>query len=119
MIFCMSSTFRLARPRVPSYCKRKSQLCRSPISNSLLTAIPLFLGDPVKLDNFAGASYSLLSELSGTLILGVPQQFNDAALIWGKSRDLLDNFTDESGAAGEGSLGSGDTGASLDDGGFL
>lgn len=77
------------------------------------------MSDPVKSDNFAGASYSLLSELSGTLVLGVPQQFNDTALIWGESGNLLDNFTDEGGAAGEGSLGSGDTGASLDDGGFL
>lgn len=88
----------------------------------LLTAIPFFfffLGDSVKSGNFAGASYSLLSELPGTLILGVPQQFNDTALIWGESRNLLDNFTDEGGAAGEGSLGSGDTGASLDGGGFL
>ena len=42
---------------------------------------------------------SLLRQLARALVLAVPQQFDDAALIWGKARDFADNLADELGAA--------------------
>lgn len=64
-------------------------------------------------------AYSLLGELAGTLVLGVPQQFDDTALIGGETGDLLDDVADKGGAAGETALGAADAGLGLDRGGFL
>jgi len=50
-------------------------------------------------------TYALLSELAGTLVLGVPQQFNDAALIGSETGDLTGDFADERSAAGRLALG--------------
>lgn len=63
--------------------------------------------------------YSLLGQLAGTLVLRVSQQFDHAALIWSETRDFLDDFPDERGAAGQSTLSSGDAGTLVDGGGFL
>lgn len=41
---------------------------------------------------------SLLGELPGTLVLRVPQQFNNATLVGCETGDLLDDFADEGSA---------------------
>jgi hypothetical protein len=41
----------------------------------------------------------LLRQLAGALVLAVPQQFDDAALIGGETRDFADDLADELGAA--------------------
>lgn len=64
-------------------------------------------------------AYSLLSELAGTLVLGVPQQFDNTALIRGETGNLLDDVTDKGGAARETTLAAADAGLGLDRGGFL
>lgn len=64
-------------------------------------------------------AHSLLSQLSRALILQIPQQFNDAALIRGKTSDFLDDVADEGGTAGEGTLSAGDTRSLLNGRGFL
>ena len=46
-------------------------------------------------------TYSALGELSGALVLAVAQQFDDAALVWGKTRDLTNDVADEGGALAE------------------
>lgn len=53
-------------------------------------------------------TYALLSELAGTLVLSVPQQLNDAALIGGKTDDLTSDVPDELSAAGRLALGTAD-----------
>lgn len=53
-------------------------------------------------------TYALLSELAGTLVLGVPQQLNDAALIGGETDDLTSDVADELSAAGRLALGTAD-----------
>lgn len=55
--------------------------------------------------SMAGVTYALLSKLTGTLVLGVPQQFDDAALIGSKTDDLTGDVTDERSAAGRLALG--------------
>jgi hypothetical protein len=80
---------------------------------------PLFLPVCHPISSSGRKTYSLLSELSSPLVLCVPQQFNDAALIWGETSDFLHDVPDESSAAGEVSLGAGDTGLGLVGGGFL
>jgi hypothetical protein len=64
-------------------------------------------------------AHSLLGELAGTLVLGVPQQLDDTALIGGETGDLLDDVADKGGAAGETALGAADAGLGLNRGGFL
>ena len=64
-------------------------------------------------------AYSLLGELAGTLVLGVPQQFDNTALIRGETGNLLDDVTDKGGAAGETALAAADASLGLDRGGFL
>lgn len=59
-------------------------------------------------------AYPLLRELPGTLVLGVAEQFDHAALIRGETGDLLDEVADEGGTLGEMTLGAGDTRALLD-----
>ena len=41
---------------------------------------------------------SLLRQLSCALVLAVPQQFDDTALIRGETRDFADNLADKLGA---------------------
>lgn len=53
-------------------------------------------------------TYALLGELAGTLVLSVPQQLNDAALIGGKTDDLTSDVPDELSAAGRLALGTAD-----------
>ena len=64
-------------------------------------------------------TYPLLRELSSALILAVSQQFNNSALIRGKTSDLLDDVADESGALGEVTFSSGDARLWLDGFDFL
>lgn len=64
-------------------------------------------------------THPFLRELPGPLVLGVSQQFNDTALIWGKAGDLLDDITDELGAAGEVALCPRDACLGCVGGGFL
>lgn len=64
-------------------------------------------------------TYSLLGELPGTLVLGVPQQFDNATLVGSKTSNLFDDFTDKGSAAGKTALAAADTGFRLDGGGFL
>lgn len=64
-------------------------------------------------------AYSLLGELAGTLVLGVPQQFDNTALVRSETGNLLDDVADEGSAAGETTLGAADAGLGLDRGGFL
>ena len=72
------------------------------------------LGDDVGefLDLRLGASEgtkSLLCELAGTLVLGVTEEFDDTALVWCESRNLLHDLPNELGALASLSLGSADT----------
>lgn len=55
----------------------------------------------------AEGTKTLLCELAGTLILGVAEQLNDAALVWGKARNLLDDLANEGGALAQMTLGLG------------
>lgn len=55
-------------------------------------------------------TYALLSELAGTLVLGVAQQLNDAALVGSETDDLLGDFADEGGATRALTLGPADAG---------
>lgn len=65
-------------------------------------------------------TYTLLSELAGTLVLGVPQQLNDAALIGGETDDLAGDVADELSAAGRLALGTADLGlGGVEGSGFL
>lgn len=59
-----SSTFFLARPKVPSCCH---------VSLDLMLCVCV------------GSTYSLLGELTGTLVLAVSEQLNDSALVGGKT----------------------------------
>ena len=43
-------------------------------------------------------TYPSLGELSCALVLAVPQQFDDTALIRGETRDFADNLADKLGA---------------------
>lgn len=116
----MSSTFALARPKVPSY--RRSAVIQ-----------PLDLSRDL---------YLLLGELAGTLVLAVAEEFDDAALIGSKAvavrleppkpskrnscqtrenvpSNLLDKVTDESGALAEVALGAAHTRLADAGGGLL
>lgn len=66
-----------------------------------------------------GRTYSLLCQLSRALVLGVSQQFDDTTLIWGKTGDLLDNVSNESGTLAEVALGAADARLGGDDCDFL
>lgn len=50
-------------------------------------------------------TYPLLGELTGTLVLGVAEQLDAAALVGGEAGDLLDDVTDERGALAQVTLG--------------
>lgn len=58
-----SSTFALARPKVPS--------CG-------------LVREGINVDG-GGEMYSLLCELTGTLVLGVTEEFDDTTLVWCES----------------------------------
>lgn len=53
-------------------------------------------------------TYPLLCELPGTLVLSVPQKFDDTALIGSETDDLTGDVANESGAAGGLALGAAD-----------
>ena len=53
-------------------------------------------------------TYPLLGKLPGPLVLSVPQQFNDTALIGSKTDNLAGNFADERGTARGLALGAAD-----------
>lgn len=55
-------------------------------------------------------TYPLLSELTGALVLSVSQEFDDTALIGGKTDNLAGDLTDEGSAAGRLALGAADLG---------
>lgn len=63
-----SSTFFLARPKVPSY--------RGTVSTNVENCVGV---------GGVGESYSLLGELTGTLVLRVTQQFDDTLLVGGEA----------------------------------
>jgi hypothetical protein len=91
-------------------------------------------------------TYPLLGELTGTLVLAVTEQFDDSALVWGKTvqsiiniypstysnqnhhrngmennipRDLLDNLPNKLGALAQMTLGSANSGLGDTSLGFL
>lgn len=55
-------------------------------------------------------TYPLLGELTSALVLSVSQEFDDAALIGGKTDNLAGDLTNESGTAGRLALGTADPG---------
>jgi len=55
-------------------------------------------------------TYPALGELSGALVLAVAQQFDDTALVWGKTGDLTDDVADKGGALAEVTLHARDAG---------
>ena len=55
-------------------------------------------------------TYPLLGELTSALVLSVSQEFNDTALIGGKTDNFAGDLADESGAAGRLALGAADFG---------
>lgn len=61
------------------------------VGDDALELIDLLLGT-------AKGTEALLGKLTGTLILAVAEQLDDSALIGGKTSNLLDDLTDESGA---------------------
>ena len=65
-------------------------------------------------------TYSLLRELTGALVLSVSQEFDDTALIGGKTDNLAGDLADEGSAAGRLALGAADLGlGGVERGGFL
>lgn len=72
-----------------------------------------------KIQGRGRCAYSFLGDLPGTLVLGVSQQFDNAALIGGETGDLLDDVADKGSAAGKTALVAADAGLGLDRGGFL
>lgn len=61
----------------------------------------------------------LLGELTGTLVLGVAEQFNDAALIGSETSNLLDKVTDEGSALAKVTLGAANAGLGDAGGGLV
>lgn len=65
-------------------------------------------------------TYPLLSELTSTLVLSVSQEFDDTALIGGKTDNLTSDVTNKGSTAGGLALGAADTGlGGVEGGGFL
>lgn len=65
-------------------------------------------------------TYPLLSELTSALVLSVSQEFDDTALIGGKTDNLAGDLADEGSAAGRLALGAADLGlGGVEGGGFL
>lgn len=82
------------------------------LGDDTLELIDLLLGT-------AKGTESLLGELTGTLVLGVAEQFNDSALVGGKASNFLDDVTDESSALAQVALGAGHTGLDNTGSGFV
>lgn len=62
----------------------------------------------------------LLGELTSTLVLSVSQEFDDTALIGGKTDNLTSDVTNKGSTAGGLALGAADTGlGGVEGGGFL
>lgn len=64
-------------------------------------------------------TYSSLRQLSGSLVLAVPQQFDHSSLVWGETGDFLDNVADESGSLRKVALRAGDSDSGSEGGDFL
>jgi hypothetical protein len=64
-------------------------------------------------------TYPLLGQLSRSLVLAVPQQFDDSSFIGCETSDFFDDFTDEGCALGQVALGAGDAWLALNEGCFL
>lgn len=105
MTLWSSSTFLLARPKVPS--------CVDVLAISLAQ-------EDICVSGFSrDKTYSLLGELAGALVARVAQELNDAALVGSEASNLLDDLTDESGALAQVALGAGDAGLDNASGGLL
>ncbi len=128
---CNSSTFRFARPNVPS-CRERCQSvkvdCYVCVSKSEIHAFQELssldsrkIKRPLISQLFGGVgnTYPLLRQFSCSLILAIPQQFNDSSLVRCKASDFFDNFTDESGTFREMTFGAGNAGLSFDGCRFL
>lgn len=68
---------------------------------------------------YTAITHPLLCQLAGTLVLAVPQQLDNTALVGGEASDLLDNVTNKSGALAQVALGAGHTGLDNARSGFL
>jgi hypothetical protein len=64
-------------------------------------------------------TYSLLRQFSCSLILAVPQKFNDSSLIRCEASDFFDDLADKSGTLRQVTFGSGDAGLAFNGCGFL
>lgn len=64
-------------------------------------------------------TYSSLRELSGSLVLAVPQQFDHSSLVWGEAGDFLDDVADEGGSLGKVALRARDSDSGSEGGDFL
>jgi hypothetical protein len=64
-------------------------------------------------------TYPLLRQLSRPLVLRVPQQLDNTALIRSKAGNLLDDLTNECSAAGDVTLSTADSWLGIDGSGFL
>lgn len=68
---------------------------------------------------FRWKTYSLLGQLSRSLVLAVSQQFDNTTLVWCKAGDFLDDLADEGGALAQVALGAADARLGGDGGDFL
>lgn len=99
-----SSTFLLARPKVPS-----CALVSKPNIPFIWKAFSS-LEASIKVKE---ETYSLLGELAGALVARVAEKLNDTALIGSEASNLLDNLADKGGTLAEVALCAGN--ARLDD----
>jgi hypothetical protein len=120
MTRCNSSTFLFARPNVPS-CNHEQMLAVNcpRAQNTSPACTHLYHPWPALVVHGVCKTYPLLRQFSGTLVLAVPQQFDDSSLVGRKTGDFLDDFADEGGSLGESALAAGDTGRRGQDGDFL
>lgn len=81
MTLVISSTFLFERPKVPSCCS---------VSVCVLGYVPWVERMQSRIVSWGrGKTYPLLSQTTGTLVLGVSEQFNDALLVGGKTVDIV------------------------------
>lgn len=101
-----------------------ASLLQHQVETELGTPLPvcylsLYPKGHTKQQNLTGRTYSLLCQLSRTLILRVSQQFDNTTLIGRKTSDLLDYFSDEGGTLAEVALGTADARLGGDGSDFL
>lgn len=120
MTFCRSSTFLLARPRVPScegFVSSNSRKVLDTGSRGLLPCV--YASNPGLGKRGAVRTYSSLRQLSGSLVLAVSQQLDHSSLVGCEAGDFLDDVADEGGSLGEVAFASGDFGSWGEGGYFL